>query len=117
VSECMREGSRDDLGESARERMFVCLCVVYVRVCMFALKCVCVSARECMLVCNRIQLQIFSSRWGYVCVCVCVCMCVRVCVCVCVCVWVGERVVGWVGGSLVGGCERVCVCVCVCGCV
>ena len=83
------------------QKMFACLCGVYVCVIVCVSVCLCVSVCICMFVCLGIyvcvsvSLCVFVSVRPFVCVSVCLCVCVSVCVCMCVCV-------------------GVCVCVCLC---
>ena len=58
-----------------RTRVYICVCLLGGRVCVFVCVCVCVRESECLCVCECV----------FVCVCVCVCLCACVCVCVCVC--------------------------------
>ena len=75
-------------------RLFVCVCVYAITVCVRACVCVCVCVRVCVILC---VLRACVRECVPACVCACVCVCMCACVCVCVCV-----------------CACVCVCVCVC---
>ncbi len=73
---------------------------IWQSVCGVVCVCVCVLVRVRVCVCVCVCARVCVCVCLCVCVCVCVCACARVCVCVCVCV-----------------CLCVCVCVCVCACV
>ena len=62
--------------------VFVCVCIVYVCMCIYVCMCVYVCVCTCVCFC--------------VCVCVCVCAYVCVCVCVCVCVWSLTHLLVWI---------------------
>ena len=76
--------------------VIVCMCVVFLHLCVCVFACLCVFACSCVCV--------------FVCLCVCLCVCVSVCVSVClrvcvsaylcvfcVCVWGKWRGEVWVG--------------------
>ena len=53
-------------------RMYICICNVYVCVCMYA--CMCMHVCVCMYVCRYVYVCVcVSSMYVYVCMCVCMC--------------------------------------------
>ena len=82
-------------------RVYPCIAVSGLCVCMFVYIYVCMDVCVCVYVCTYVCLCVCM----YGCVCVHVCVCACVCVCVCMCMWV------WVYACV---CECLLVCVCVC---